>query len=584
MSVSTVPTLSQDRLDLELIAPSKGADRRQQTDLVSAQYAQQLLPKLTDEQLGTLMTYGAIEQISAGQILSAAGDLSYDLMVILEGEVEAFDVQGGHRRTIVRLEARDFIAELNLLTGQRVYVTSVVTRPGKLLRVPRESVRALIDADGPLGELLVQTMFRRREAFLLIGSGVQIVGSRYSPDTQRLREFAARNRLAYNWVDLDNEPAAPALLRTLGVEPRQTPVVLVGGTTVLTNPTNVGFAKAAGIAEEPRSGSVYDLVIVGAGPAGLAAAVYGATEGLSTAVVDALAPGGQAATTSRIENYLGFPAGVSGEEFGERALLQAQRLGAHMFVPHTAATMSHPDGHYLLTLDNGAQLVGKAVIVTTGVTYRRLAVPGLERFEGVSVFYSPVDAQHVQPGVPVAIVGGGNSAGQAATALATRGNPVVIVVRGGALAETMSTYLLDRIEHEPLISVRTNSVVRGVEGDSELQTLVVENSKTGESSQVEAHYLFVMIGAEPHTKWLEGTVERDRYGFILTGDDIPPAVLNDGSWTAAARSPYFLETSSPGVFAAGDVRAGSIKRVAAAVGEGSMAVRLVQQHLGQVAV
>jgi thioredoxin reductase (NADPH) len=516
--------------------------------------------------------------------LSAAGDLTYDLMVILEGEVEAFDFQGGTRRTIVRLRARDFIAELNLLTGQRVYVTSIVIQSGKLLRIPRQTVRAIIDADGALGELLVQTMFRRREAFLLIGSGVQIVGSRYSPDTQRLREFAARNRLAYNWVDLDNEPAAPALLRTLGVEPRQTPVVLVGGTTVLTNPTNIRFAKAAGIAEEPRSGSMYDLVIVGAGPAGLAAAVYGATEGLATAVVDALAPGGQAATTSRIENYLGFPAGVSGGEFGERALLQAQRLGAHMFVPHAAAAMSHPDGHYLLRLDDGAELLVKAVIVTTGVTYRRLTVPGLDRFEGVSVFHSPVDAQHVEPGTPVAIVGGGNSAGQAATALAADGHPVVIVVRAEALAETMSNYLLDRIRHEPLISVCTNSVVRAAEGDRELEAVVVENSETGESTEIGVHSLFVMIGAEPHTNWLAGTLERDRYGFLLTGDDIPAATLSDSSWSAAGRSPYFLETSSPGVFAAGDVRAGSIKRVAAAVGEGSIAVRLVQQHLGQLAV
>ena len=556
-----------------------------QTDLVSPEYAQLLLPKLTDEQLATLMAYGTIEPTHVGEILSASGDLTYDLMVILEGEVEAFDTYAGSRRLIVTLRPRDFLAELNLLTGQRVYVTSVVTAAGSILRVPRQSVRAVIDADGALGELLVQTMFRRREAFLLIGSGVQIVGSRYSPDTQRLREFAARNRLAYNWIDLDNDPAAPTLLRTFGVEPRDTPLVLVGGTTVLTNPSNAGLAAAAGIAEEPTSGSIFDLLVIGAGPAGLAAAVYGATEGLSTAVVDAVAPGGQAATTSRIENYLGFPTGVSGEEFGERALLQAQRLGARLFVPHGAVSMSHPDGHYLVTLDNGAELLGKAVIIATGVTYRRLDVPGLERFDGTGVFYSPVDAQHVEPGEPVVIVGGGNSAGQAATALAAGGHDVVIVVRGAALAETMSTYLLDRIEHEPRISVRTNCEVRAAEGDERLEVLVLEDTATAERVEVRAHYLFVMIGAAPHTDWLAGSVERDRYGFIRTGDDISPAVLAEGSWAGAARpNPFFLETSLPGVFAVGDVRAGSVKRVAAAVGEGSMAVKLVQQYLGQVVV
>jgi thioredoxin reductase (NADPH) len=575
---------SPARPDVVPVPRTAPDDLRPQTDLVPAEYAQLLLPKLTDDQLATLMAHGTTEPTSVGEVLSAAGDLTYDLMVVLEGEVEAFDTWAGQRRTIVTLRARDFIAELNLLTGQRVYVTCVVSRPGVILRVPRNAVTAVMDADGALGELLVQTMFRRREAFLLIGSGVQIVGSRYSPDTQRLREFAARNRLAYNWVDLDNDPAAPGLLRMLDIEPRQTPIVLVGGTTVLANPTNAGLAIAAGIAEEPRSGSVYDLLVVGAGPAGLAAAVYGATEGLTTAVVDALAPGGQAATTSRIENYLGFPAGVSGEEFGERALLQAQRLGARLFVPHAAVTMAHPDGHYLLTLDNGAELLGKSVIVATGVTYRRLDVPGLDRFEGVSVFYSPVDAQHIEPGTPVAIVGGGNSAGQAATALAARGHPVIIVVRGPALAETMSSYLLDRIAHEPLISVRTSSVVSAVEGDCDLKGVVIEDRETGAHIQLEARYLFVMIGAVPHTEWLAGTVARDPYGFILTGDEIPAAVLAEPSWTAAGRAAYFLETSAPGVFAVGDVRAGSVKRVAAAVGEGSMAVRLVQQYLGQVAV
>ena len=545
------------------------------------EYAQLLLPKFTDEQLNTLMSYGTTEPTVEGEVLVAAGALTYDLMVVLDGEVECFDVHDGHRRRIMTHRARDFIAELNLLTRQRLYVSFLVTRAGSILRVPRQTVMALIEGSGALGELLLQTMFRRREALLLLGSGVQIVGSRYSPDTVRLREFAARNRLAYNWVDLDDDPAGPGLLRTLGFEPRQTPVVLLGGAAVLVNPSNAELAASAGMTDQPQSGSVYDLLIIGAGPAGLAAAVYGATEGLSTAVVDAVAAGGQASTTSRIENYLGFPAGVSGEEFGQRALLQAQRLGAQMFVPDGAVSLSHPEGHNVVTLDNGAELLGKAVIIATGVTYRRLDVPGIERFEGLGVFYSPIDSGHLDPQEPAVIVGAGNSAGQAATALAARGHRVFMIVRGAALADTMSAYLLDRIAHEQLISVDTKTVVRDVRGGRQLESVVVEHGETGERTEIATHHLLVMIGAEPHTDWLASTLERDRHGYIQTGEDIPLAALADASWAAAGRSPYLLEASMPGVFAIGDVRAHSVKRLAAAVGEGSMAVRLVQQYLGQ---
>jgi thioredoxin reductase (NADPH) len=557
------------------------AGLRSEKDVVSAEYAQLLLPKFTDEQLATLTSYGTKEQTSVGQVLAAAGDLSYDLMVVLEGEVECSDMHEGHRRALLTHGPRDFIAELDLLTGQRVYATFVVTRAGSILRVPRSAMKTIIEEDSALGELMVQTLFRRRQALLLMGSGMQLIGSRYAPDTQRLREFAARNRLAYSWIDLDNDPVAPALLRTLGLEVRDTPVVVLGGSAVLVNPSSDEFATAAGIAEDPVSGSVFDLLVIGAGPAGLGAAVYGVTEGLTTAVVDAVAAGGQASTTSRIENYLGFPTGVSGTEFGERALLQAQRLGAQMFVPHAAVALSHSEGYYHVRLDNDAELLGKAVIIASGVTYRGLDVAGIERFEGLNVFYSPVDADKVEAGEPVVIVGGGNSAGQAATALAASGHGVSVLVRGDGLAQTMSTYLLDRIEHDSQITVYPRSAVAEVHGDRQLDSVVIENRLTGEHTDVRTHYLFAMIGAEPHTSWLDGAVQRDRSGFIPTGDDIPAAVLSDNDWSAVGRGPYLLESSLPGVFAVGDVRANSVKRVAAAVGEGSMAVRLVQQYLGQ---
>ena len=557
------------------------AGLRSRTGVVSAEDAQLLLPKLTDEQLATLMSYGTKEQTSVGQILAAAGDLSYDLMVVLEGEVECSDMHEGRRRPLLIHGPRDFIAELDLMTGQRVYATFVVTRAGSILRVPRPAMKTIIEADSELGELMVQTLFRRRQALLLMGSGMQLIGSRYSPDTQRLREFAARNRLAYSWIDLDNDPVAPALLRTLGLELRDTPVVVLGGSAVLVNPSSGEFASAAGITEDLVPGAVFDLLVIGAGPAGLGAAVYGATEGLSTAVIDALAAGGQASTTSRIENYLGFPTGVSGTEFGERAQLQAQRLGAQMFVPHAAVCLSHCEGYYHVRLDDGAELLGKAVIIATGVTYRGLDVAGIERFEGLSVFYSPVDADKVEAEEPVVIVGGGNSAGQAATALAAAGHRVFVLVRGDGLAQTMSTYLLDRVEHDTHITVYPRTLVAAVHGDRQLDSVVIEDRQTGEHTDIRTHYLFAMIGAEPHTSWLADTLQRDRSGFISTGDDIPAAVLSDNNWAAVGRGPYLLESSLPGVFAVGDVRAHSVKRVAAAVGEGSMAVRLAQQYLGQ---
>ena len=540
-------------------------------------------PRLSDDQLATLQQYGAIEPTTAGQVLFAAGDPRYDLIVLLEGTVEVSDVHDGKLRYIATAGPRDFLAELNLLTGQRAYVTGVVTEAGSILRVPRDRVGEVIDEHGDLGAFLLQEMFRRRQMFIQLRAGVQIVGSRYSPDTQRLREFATRNRLAHAWIDLDNDPAATVLLDSTGVHPGDTPIVLLEGADVLRNPSNAQFARAVGITGEPTSGRTYDLMVIGAGPGGLAAAVYGASEGLTTAAVDAVAAGGQASTTSRIENYLGFPAGVSGAEFGERALLQAVRFGAQLFVPHRAVGLTRPGGHYLVALEDGTQVAGKSVIVATGVSYRRLDVPDIERFEGLGVFYSPPDpVRDVEPDEPVVIVGGGNSAGQAAVALTSAGHQVHIVVRGPALAASMSTYLLDRITRETRICVHIDTVVGELNGARQLESVVLYSRGSAEPTTVPTHYLLAMIGAEPHTEWLPPDLTRDDKGFILTGDAVPPAFRHSHEWSALGRAPYLYETSLPGAFAVGDVRAGSVKRVAAAAGEGSMAVRLVQQYLALV--
>jgi thioredoxin reductase (NADPH) len=540
-------------------------------------------PRLSDDQLATLRRYGTVEPTTAGQVLFAAGDPSYDLIILLEGRVEVSVAHKGRPWPIAAAGPRDFLAELNLLTGQRVYFTGVVTEAGSIVRVPRDRVGEVIDRHGDLGAFLLQEMFRRRQIFLQSRAGVQIVGSRYSPDTQRLREFATRNRLAHAWIDLDNDPAAAVLLDSAGVHPGDTPVVLLEGTGLLRNPSNAQFAQAAGITGGPALGRMYDLIVIGAGPGGLAAAVYGASEGLTTAAVDAVAAGGQASTTSRIENYLGFPAGVSGAEFGERALLQAVRFGAQMHVPHRAVGLTRPDGHYLVALEDGSRLAGKSVIIATGVSYRRLDVPDIERFEGLGVFYSPLDpVRDVEPGEPVIIVGGGNSAGQAAVALAGAGHQVHIAVRGPALAASMSTYLLDRITRDERISVHVETLVSELHGTRQLESVVLRSRGPAKPTTVQANYLLAMIGAEPHTEWLPPELARDPKGFILTGDTVPPAFRHSHDWSALGRAPYLYETSLPGVFAVGDVRAGSVKRVAAAAGEGSMAVRLVQQYLGPV--
>ena len=550
---------------------------------VSVEEAQFLLPKLSDDQLAVLNQYGSVEKTSVGQELWAAGDTHYDLFVVLAGKVDVFDVHDGQRRHIARLGPRDFAGELNLLTGQRAYTTEVVAKAGSVLRVPRSGVSAVIDASNAVGGFLLETMFLRRQTFLRVRAGVQILGSRYSEDTQRLREFATRNRLAHAWIDLDTDPAAAAVLDAAGVEAQDTPIVLFEGADTLRNPSNAEFAKAAGITGEPASGRIYDLLVVGAGPAGLAAAVYGATEGLTTAAIDAVAAGGQASTTSRIENYLGFPTGISGAEFGQRALLQATRFGAQMLVPHRAVALTRASGHFVVRLEDGTELAGKSVIVATGVSYRRLDVPDIERFVGVGVFFIPLDpVRDVEPGEPVVIVGGGNSAGQAAVALAGAGHRVFIVVRGPALAATMSSYLVGRIQHDNLISVHPETVVTALDGDRQLQSVELRSRGLAEPLSVQTHYLLAMIGADPHADWLPTEVARDQKGFILTGDDVPAPDRDDQEWSATRPMPSLYETSLPGLFAVGDVRAGSVKRVVAAVGEGSMAVRLVQQYLGLV--
>jgi thioredoxin reductase (NADPH) len=541
-----------------------------------------LSPPLDGGQLALLRRYGQERPTSAGQVLFGEGDRAYDFIVVLSGAVAVVDHEAGVVRELATLGPGRFVAELGILTGERVFATAVVREPGSVLVVPVDRLQEVIARDQQLSDVIVQVILRRRQWFVQQRAGLQILGSRTSPDARRLREFAARNRLLYVWVDLDTDPGAGAVLAHHGLGARDAPVVLMRGGEVLRNPSNSQLARAAGFGTGAVPRTTREVVVIGAGPAGLAASVYGASEGLATAVIDGMGVGGQISTTSRIENYLGFPVGVSGEEFAERSLVQVLRFGATLLVPRTAAGLTRRGDDYVIRLGDGDELTARTVIIATGVTYRRLDAAGLDRFEGAGVYYTPLAAQdQILPGDPVVIVGGGNSAGQAATWLADHEHPVTVVIRGEDLAASMSQYLTDRIARHPAITIMHRSAVREVDGAGRLERVVVDDLTTSTRRTLAAAALFVLIGAEAHKQWLAESIELDSHGFIVTGPDLSGQARNAPAWEKLGRDPYLLETSLPGVFAAGDVRSNSVKRVASAVGEGSIAIRLASEHLSR---
>jgi thioredoxin reductase (NADPH) len=534
-------------------------------------------PRLNEQQIETLAERGERRTTRAGEVLYAQGSQTDEFFVILSGTIAIVDRDGDEER-IVRVHGPGrFLGELGVLEGQPAFTGAVVVEPGAVLAIPVSSLRELITSDPVLGDLILRAYLIRRSMLIGLGSGFRIVGSCYSLDTKRLLEFAARNRLPHRLIDLDKDEQAENLLRRLGIGVAETPVVVLGGTDVLRNPSNAELARRMGLRPESSGADVCDLLVVGAGPAGLAAAVYGASDGLTVLVKDSVAVGGQAGTTSRIENYLGFPAGISGAELAERSVIQADKFGAQISVPVEAIKLEAQAGHYVVGFDDGTEIVAHTVVIATGARYRKLALPRLKEFEGTSVFYAATlhEARACRT-APVAIVGGGNSAGQAAVFLAEAVPKVYLVVRGGDLNENMSRYLVDRVESHPRVEVLLHTEVRELVGRDGLESIVVENNRTYERSVLDARSLFVFIGAIPCTAWLSGVVALNEDGFVLTGANT--AAASADAWRQLEREPFVLETSCPGVFAAGDVRSGSIKRVASAVGEGAMAVRLVHEH------
>ncbi|GAA1928927.1 FAD-dependent oxidoreductase [Streptantibioticus ferralitis] len=538
-------------------------------------------PRLSDQQIEILAECGERRQVRSGEVLFREGHPCSQFFVVLSGKVaiiEGYEVD----EHVLRVHGpRRFLGELALLEGQNAFFTAVVVEDGEVLVVEVSELRGILAREPSLGDLILRAYLLRRSELVGQGTGFRIIGSGFSPDTRRLLEFAARNRLPHRWIDLERDRNAEALLKRLGVPTSDTPIVVLNSIQVLRNPDNAQLARAIGMRSAVPNSRVCDLLVIGAGPAGLAAAVYGASEGLSTGVLEEVATGGQAATSSRIENYLGFPTGVSGAELAERAVVQAARFGAGITVPARAMALERKDDHYVVSLDEDSAR-GRTIVLATGARYRRLNVPGITELEGLGVYYAAtvVEARRCRAD-PVAVVGGGNSAGQAALFLTRQVPRVYLLVRGDDLSANMSRYLVDRIEQHPGIEVLPRTEVREVTGTRSVESVTVENNHTGDVHRLPVHALFIFIGAVPCTRWLEDTVALDSHGFVSTGQETI-ANAHENEWNYLDRTPMALETNRPGVFAVGDVRSGSIKRVASAIGEGAMAVRLIHERLREV--
>ena len=521
----------------------------------------QAWPKLTAEMVEQLRRVGSELEVEAGEVLFEVGQESYDLIYLERGSARIVDRAGDH--VVVTIEAPNFLGELGMLMGQGTFLAGIAAEPTRIVRVDRERVRELMATVPEINDVLVTAFAARRRLLIEWGEGgLTIVGRESDADCMRLREFASRNRIPYRFVDR-SEIEAVAELATQCDLPESGTAVITGRFEVLAGPTPLELARALGMDLDVEKDELFDLLVIGGGPGGLAAAVYGASEGLCTLVVDDTAIGGQAGTSSRIENYLGFSTGISGTELAHEGEIQALKFGARIAVPRRATGLREEGGHFVVNLDDGSQSRARAVVLANGVRYRRLPLDRLEEFEGVGVYYAATHLEaRLTVGTEAVIVGGGNSAGQAAMFLSRHARCTHVVVRRAGLAATMSSYLAERILNDERIRLWTHTEVSELSGEDRLEAVVLRDLRTGEESRIPAGALFVMIGAEPNTDWLRGTVDLDDHGFVVTGRDAET-----------------FQTSIPGVFAVGDIRSGSIKRVASAVGEGSVVVSSVHRFL-----
>ncbi len=521
-----------------------------------------------------------MRSIAPGDVLFQEGDRGFSFYVVLEGAVEIVEQSRGTPREVTVHEPGEFTGDVDTLSGRAALVTGRATARGEVLELTTAELRQAVDALPEIGEIVMRAFLTRRTLLLSEGfEGLKIIGSRFSPDAHRLRDFATRNAIPFTWVDLESDEQAETLLRQFGVPPSATPVVIGREGRYLANPTVAQLAHCAGLEATIDPSELHDLIVVGAGPGGLAAAVYAASEGLDVLVVERIATGGQAGTSSRIENYLGFPMGISGSELMRNALLQAQKFGARITLPATVQRLGIDAGIRVVTLADGTKIRGKSILVATGVEYRRLDVPRLSEFEGAGVYYAATETEtRLCRNEDIVIVGTGNSAGQAIVALSRSAWRVHVIARTPDLGKSMSRYLVDRVEHLVNVQIHRGAVITALEGDGHLQAVRIRDD-AGVETRLNTPALFLFIGADPHTDWLSGCVQLDKKGFVVTGGAVPLDTVRRDLWRAQGRAPFFLETSLPGVFAAGDVRSGSVKRCASAVGEGAMAVSFIHASL-----
>ena len=544
---------------------------------------QQMFPELTEAQLRRISAIGERRNVRAGEILFNVGEQNTSFFVVLAGGIEVVRPVGAREEPVVLHGPGQFTGEVNMLSARRSLVRGRATVDGSVIVVERERLRALVQRDSELSEILMRAFILRRVGLLAqVDNELVLLGSPHSGATLRLKEFLTRNAQPFTYAEIERDPSVQALLDRFHVSVNEVPVVLCLGGRVLRNPSIEKLAAELGLSMEFDPKALRDVVIVGAGPAGLAAAVYAASEGLDALVLEGTAPGGQAGTSSRIENYLGFPTGISGEALAARALTQAEKFGAEMAIAQRAVRLRCDQRSYEIELGDGQRVRARTVVIASGAQYRKPELAELSRFEGAGVYYS---ATHMEAQIckseDIAIVGGGNSAGQAAVYLAQTAASVRVLIRGPGLAESMSRYLIQRIEDTPNIELRIRTVVETLAGTQGLEQVSWRQVDTGAMGVYPIHHLFLMTGALPNTEWVEGCVVRDDKGFVKAGADLRPDELREARWPLA-RAPYLAETSLPGVFVVGDARSGSVKRVASAVGEGAGCVQLVHRALAEL--